>query len=454
MKFFHPRPTGRPAGAVRSTAYRNAFALAAALVGAAFFLALYGVQVLDPTNVDWILNSGADSRQHYLGWEFFRSSETRLPYLGMSYNTVYPYRISVVYTDSIPLLALIFKTVGAVLPAQFQYLGVWGLFCFMAQGALAQKIVWIIGDAEEKGKAARWATVVSAALFLLYPVLVERMFGHTALAGNWLILMGIWLWLRCPDSIGKACAWWGLLGVLCAGVHQYYLPMLGILAVGYAAARWLRYRRAGLALAPVLSFCACALAELVVLGAFAGNFSGASSSGWSEGADPLNLIVPGLFSSWEVDVYMGAGAVLACVLAIAAGCLLLLRRKNFKGMLRRWSPWIISALVISVLGLLAAASYSVTIGGVHLGELPLPAPILALWQMFSVCGRFAWLVGYLLLAAACGLILRCWRSSGIVLLTVCTMVQIAWQWDTIQDRYRKFHDDSLYTYDSMLQDDA
>ena len=79
----HPRPAGRPVGAVRSAAYRNAFALAGALAGVAFFLALYGVRVLDVTNADWILNSGADPSQHYLGWQFYRGSELRLPYLGI-----------------------------------------------------------------------------------------------------------------------------------------------------------------------------------------------------------------------------------------------------------------------------------------------------------------------------------------------------------------------------------
>lgn len=300
--------------------HRQRYALAAALLGAIFFVVLYGVRVLDPTNIDWILNSGTDPSQHYFGWAFYRQSEVRLPYLGMSYATVYPYRISVIYTDSIPLLALFFKALSPLLPDPFQYLGIWGLFCFMAQGFLGQKIVWKISGAGSRGEWVRWGTVLSALLFLLYPVLTVRMFAHTALAGNWLILMGIWLWLCCPESLPRACAWWGLVGILCAGIHQYYLPMLGILAVGYAVCRLMDGKGPALALLPVLSYCACALAELFVLGAFAGNFANSAPSGWFSGADPLNLILPWLASGWEVDIYMGAGAVLVCVLAcLAAG---------------------------------------------------------------------------------------------------------------------------------------
>lgn len=104
------------AAAVGNFWYRQRYALAAALLGAAFFILLYGVRVLDPTNVAWILNRGGDPSQHYLGWEFYRQSEVHLPYLGMSYATVYPYRTSIIYTDSIPLLAVAFKAVSVLLP--------------------------------------------------------------------------------------------------------------------------------------------------------------------------------------------------------------------------------------------------------------------------------------------------------------------------------------------------
>ena len=92
---------------------------------------LYGVRVLDPTSVDWILNNPSpDPAQHYLGWELFRRSPVHLPYIGANYNAVYPFRTSVLFTDSLPLAALLFKLLGGILPTRFQYFGWWGLFCF------------------------------------------------------------------------------------------------------------------------------------------------------------------------------------------------------------------------------------------------------------------------------------------------------------------------------------
>ena len=451
----HPRPAGRPVGAVRSTAYRNAFALAGALAGVAFFLALYGVRVLDVTNADWILNSGADPSQHYLGWQFYRGSELRLPYLGMSYNTVYPYRTSVLYSDSIPLLALLFKPFSALLPATFQYMGLWGLASFALQGLLAQKIAWRISGAEERGIAVQAGTVAASVLALLYPVLTIRMFAHTALAGNWLILLGLWLWLCCRGGVVRSCLWWGLAGILCVGVHQYYLPMVGICAVGYAAARLMRRDGPAPALLPILSFCGCALAELFVLGAFSGNFADTDPSGWFTGADPLNLIVPGLYSTWEVDIFVGWGILLAAVLALAAGAALCLRRRaGLRAAVRRRLPWLVSGGLIGLLSLLAACSNTFVVGGVSLGTLPLPEPLYNFWHTFACCGRLAWLAGYLLLAVAGGLLLRFGRGAGLAGLILCIAVQGGWRAGALADRYRTFHTDSLYAWASPLEDDA
>lgn len=95
-----------------------------ALLGALVFVALYGVRVLDPTCVDWILNNPSpDPSQHYLGWAFFRNSTVRLPYVGANYSVIYPYRTSILFTDSIPLLALLGKLFSPILPARFQYFG-------------------------------------------------------------------------------------------------------------------------------------------------------------------------------------------------------------------------------------------------------------------------------------------------------------------------------------------
>ena len=109
---------------IAALAKKYRWPLTGALLGALVFVVLYGVRVLDPTCVDWILNDPSpDPSQHYLGWVFYRRSAVRLPYIGANYSAVYPFRTSIVFTDSIPLLAVLGKLLGPLLPARFQYFG-------------------------------------------------------------------------------------------------------------------------------------------------------------------------------------------------------------------------------------------------------------------------------------------------------------------------------------------
>ena len=91
------------------------------LIGAIVFILIYGVKVLDVTRTEWLYRGG-DLQQHYYGWEFFRKSEWTFP-IG-NFNTLsYPNYASIIFTDSIPLFAVIFKIFSGILPQTFQYFG-------------------------------------------------------------------------------------------------------------------------------------------------------------------------------------------------------------------------------------------------------------------------------------------------------------------------------------------
>ena len=355
--------------------------LTGALLGVLVFLAVYGVRVLDPTSVDWILNSlSPDPIQHYLGWELFRRSPVHLPYIGANYNAVYPFRTSVLFTDSLPLAALFFKLLGGILPTRFQYFGWWGLLCYALQGGLAQAVIARIAGVQptfgrdDKSKAAiaiimspgqtakLWGSVLGAGVLVLFPALTIRMFAHTALAANWLVLLALYLWLRSDElmpTTRRACLIWGGMGLLCAGIHLYYMPMVGLVLVGYAVRRALQKRGFAAAILPVAAFCVTALAELFLLGAFAVNFAG-YSNGYLSGADVVNLFVPGIAASWEQIVYAGLGTTLAVVLALVCAAVHFSKAKAFFAAHR---DWLIAGVVVLVLDLIAAGGNTVTVAG-------------------------------------------------------------------------------------------
>ena len=436
---------------------KHRWSLTGALLGALVFLILYGVRVLDPTCVDWILNNPSpDPAQHYLGWVFYRRSGWHLPYLGANYSAIYPYRTSILYTDSIPLLAVLGKLLGGVLPARFQYLGLWGLFCYAMQGGLAQALIARIGDVRPGDTAKNWASVLGAGVLVLFPALNIRMFAHTALAANWLVLLALWLWLCAERSenrptTAKLCLWWGILGLLCAGIHLYYLPMVGMVLVAACVQRALEKRGPAAVVLPVAGFCGAALAELFVLGAFAANFAG-YSNGYLSGADLANLFVPGLGASWEQEIYAGLGTTIAVVLALAG---LLVQHKQAGAFFRRHKNVVIAALVLLVLDAIAAMGNTVTFAGRTLFTVPIPQVLMDFWAMFSSCARLAWLAGMLLAVAACGLVLRFWQgAAAAVLLALCAAAQGFGQRAELAKRFAAYHDAAYYENTTQLTDPA
>ena len=436
---------------------KHRWSLTGALLGALVFLILYGVRVLDPTCVDWILNNASpDPAQHYLGWVFYRRSGWHLPYLGANYSAIYPYRTSILYTDSIPLLAVLGKLLGGVLPARFQYLGLWGLFCYAMQGGLAQVLIARVGGVRPGNTAKNWASVLGAGVLVLFPALNIRMFAHTALAANWLVLLALWLWLCAEQSenrptAAKLCLWWGILGLLCAGIHLYYLPMVGMVLVAACVQRALEKRGPAAVVLPVASFCGAALAELFVLGAFAANFAG-YSNGYLSGADLANLFVPGLGASWEQEIYAGLGTTIAVVLALAG---LLVQHKQAGAFFRRHKNVVIAALVLLVLDAIAAMGNTVTFAGRTLFTVPIPQVLMDFWAMFSSCARLAWLAGMLLAVAACGLVLRFWQgAAAAVLLALCAAAQGFGQRAELAKRFAAYHDAAYYENTTQLTDPA
>lgn len=436
---------------------KHRWSLTGALLGALVFLILYGVRVLDPTCVDWILNNASpDPAQHYLGWVFYRRSGWHLPYLGANYSAIYPYRTSILYTDSIPLLAVLGKLLGGVLPARFQYLGLWGLFCYAMQGGLAQALIARVGGVRPGDTAKNWASVLGAGVLVLFPALNIRMFAHTALAANWLVLLALWLWLCAEQSenrptAAKLCLWWGILGLLCAGIHLYYLPMVGMVLVAACVQRALEKRGPAAVVLPVASFCGAALAELFVLGAFAANFAG-YSNGYLSGADLANLFVPGLGASWEQEIFAGLGTTTAVVLALVW---LLVQHKQAGAFFCRHKNVVIAALVLLVLDAIAATGNTVTFAGRTLFTVPIPQALMDFWAMFSSCARLAWLAGMLLAVAACGLVLRFWQgAAAAVLLALCAAAQGFGQRAELAKRFAAYHDAAYYENTTQLTDPA
>ena len=135
--------------------------------------------------------------------------------------------------------------------------------------------------------------------------------------------------------------------------------MVGLVLVGYAVRRALQKRGLAAVLAPIAAFCAAALAELVLLGAFAVNFAG-YSNGYLSGADYFGLFVPWLAQSWEQNVYAGVGTSLAVVLAVFG---IVCNARKAEKFFAAHRDWLIAGAVVLVLDLIAAGGNAITVNG-------------------------------------------------------------------------------------------
>src|SRR5699024_4406896 len=97
--------------------------------------------------------------------------------------------VSIIFTDSIPLFAIIFKLFRSWLPETFQYFGIWGLLCFALQGGLGALLIRHF--VKKDGYA-----IAGSLFFVLAPIEIYRMYMHTALGAQWLLLAGLLMGLE------------------------------------------------------------------------------------------------------------------------------------------------------------------------------------------------------------------------------------------------------------------
>lgn len=373
-----------------------------ALLGGIAFALIYGIKILNPLYTDWLL-TGGDPSQHYLGWEFFRRSDWYFPF-GLTDQLAYPLKTSVIYTDSIPIFAVFFKLFRSILPRQFQYFGIWGLLCFVLQGYYAAKIL---------GERSSSKTVILAGsvFFIVSPIMVFRMYYHTALAAHWLILLAIYFYFKHEKEyrdIFKPVMQWGILGILIGSIHLYFVPMCGAILLGYILCSIWKERKVRIRFFyPGISFSVGLFLTIYLLGGFS---SGADTGTNNLGLFSFNLnafLNPMSYSTllkntslwnwpfytqgqYEGFSYLGMGIILLC----ACGIVLMV-----KNIFRRRKPSVYQVMtVLMSIGLIAlAVSPTITWNDKLLLQLPYSSTIYKYWGIFGSCGRMAWPVVYFLM---------------------------------------------------------
>jgi hypothetical protein len=419
------------------------------LVGAAFWIWVGGLRILDPREIGWTMR--LDWQWHFLGWHFFRHEAWQLP-PGRITSEFFPVGTAVAYTDSLPLLAFLLKPFSSVLPDPFQYLGIWLVVCYALQGVCAARLISI-------WTGQPGLVVTASALIILNPVLLNRV-GHVALCSHWLILLALTLHFRTRDlSVRRALLYWSTLTVLASLIHPYLWLMVGTFGLSGAVAMVIEKK-----VSPtVAALGGCFGAAVSGLGAWAaGWFLIRSANATAEGFGTLsmNLLGPLAANGWSTIVpnlpvfesqtyegfnYLGVGAM-ALIGVATVECA---RRRPTSETMRALAPLFAACGVLAVF----AVGNRVTFGQHVIAEVRLPALLAAVLSPARASGRFFWPAGYLLVLASIAVTLKRYtaRQAGLLLAIAVALQAYDLYAQCLRDRAVRSAE-SWYAWDDLSKD--
>lgn len=404
-----------------------------ALLGGALGFAAYclifrfNFSVVNPFNIGWIFNTGGDLGQHYIGWLYYRDSPWHFPNIGQIDGLAYPFGISFVYLDTIPLFALLFKLLSPILPVHFQYFGLFTLISYVLQGVMGSLVLSRL----TKHKSLIFLGTV---FFVLSPILIGRSFAHTALTAHWLILLGIYFLIRFKQENSTTrfrVTTWSILLVLSVLIHAYFVPIVGTI---FALSSIQQHRQWKLTLLSITVPVALTLLTFALLGGFSVGMKSIGGTGLGlYSHNLLSLFAPlgysafvdSLFSQsiqWEGLAYLGLGLIL--LLPIVWFWWLYNRRSQPLQQLREQIPNLITiknllytACVVTVIVL--ALGPTIRFGGWVILDVDLPKIIDRTWGTFRATGRLFWPIYYLVITGVLAYIFfltRQWPKHLVVML--------------------------------------
>lgn len=199
--------------------YENLDIIISIFIAVVLYLLVFSLPSLDPSNYKWLI-SGGDLTQNYLGGVLYRNSKWTWP-IFIQKEIGYPYGVSVLGTDSLPIMAIIFKVFTKCfgLSPWYQFFGIWTLICFILQAFFSIKIFRKIFTNDKV------TNVICSVFFIISPIMLNRTFSHVTLCGHWIILASILLYMN--DRLDKLeWLYIALLANTSLLVHPYFAFMI------------------------------------------------------------------------------------------------------------------------------------------------------------------------------------------------------------------------------------
>lgn len=362
-----------------------------------------------------------DASQHVTGWLFYAQDTWHFPLLRTE-RLNHPAGAVIAFTDSIPLAALLFKSIASWLPPHFHYIGLWHVVVFVTQAIGATFLIRSLG-------ARHNLATLSAVIFALsWPALLWRI-GHTSLMTHSIILFALAFYFLGRQGRWRAnrtTAAFIAVSLIGLTVHPYFLAFCYTLFLSFLADQAI----AGEGWKKQIPRLLASVFVISAVGALLGYFGNGTVT-FGFGYYSMNLTAPfcgSRFYSCVSDAanqpfqafnfvdatggqyegfnYFGAGLILLLPFAVVTNW------SAIKALPRQY-PALLLALLLCTL---YALSNKVYLGTHELISYPLPFFMDRLTGTFRASGRFFWLVGYLVLFSVLAALLKkpSWRSVVLV----------------------------------------
>jgi hypothetical protein len=358
------------------------------------------------------------------GYAYFQRDGWQWPLFHVS-KLGAPAGMNIIFTDSIPWVALAGRLVFRLTGQTVNLYGMWTALCFIASATTLTALVAVLG--QRNFAAAAMATVAGLSM----PALLAR-WGHMSMMAQFEVPLALIFYLRnyrCNHPWRMFAKGAGLMW-LALWTHTYLFPMVGAIVLATIGQAFTNRTLSGRTAIAISGGLAATLGGVIALSGYLQSRGALGAEG--VGVFSMNLLSPffpqrsGLISSVRNVIADGTGGQYEGFSYLGAGLLALLiitlpwQVRKLRSGFRRHA-WI-SLLFLGFT--IFALSNVIYLGPIRVLTIPLPAPIMHFAAMFRSTGRFVWPVMYSLAALAIAAPVPMYGCRGALLL--CLAIPMQW----------------------------
>ncbi|MDE7105295.1 MAG: hypothetical protein K2O36_05385, partial [Ruminococcus sp.] len=337
--------------------------------------------------------------------------------------------------------------------------GLWGLFSFFIMGGVSSLLL-------HRFNKNNFFCIMGSVFFVISPPVIQRMFGHEALSGQWIIVTAFLLWVyqnhEWKHKVTPVILW-SVLGAVAVLVHIYFIPMIYAVMLGYVLTDIMQNKKVIRPIACFVSTTCSFILIMFIIGGFYGEGNmkagglGRYSANYNTLFNPFNYskFLKALNSNngqAEGFGYLGLGIIVAGIIALVITAFLIEEHihslHDFKKSVTNNYKTVIAVTAVIIVAMFMAASPVGTLNARTLYTINYPEKITDILSIFRASGRFVWIVLYIVYTAIFALISKLNKKKTIIFITaLCLSIQVLDLRDFLIDKHKYFTKTKNYSFE-------